>query len=634
MATYVNNLRLKEITTGDESGTWGTSTNTNLELIADAFGSGTEVITTNADTHTTTIADGAADEGRAIFLKYTGTLDSACTITIAPNTVNKLWLIENATSGSQNIIISQGSGANITIGNGKIAAVFTDGAGAGAAVLDAFADLELSSTLTVAGAASLASTLAVTGASTLTGALTANGGAIFNEGSADVDFRIESNGNANMFFVDGGNDKIGIGTATPAGVLEVYTSSASVAPDSDADEFVIESSGSAGISILTGASNSGMILFGDSGDNGRGKVYYDHNADSMKIAAGGTVGITMDSSQDVTIAGDLVVSGVGPHAIGTSTNAGMKLNLGGAFTGGSTTPHSLRVDGRLTSPSSTSVVYQSYFANALTTDASSHTVTTIAQVAINECDITLGSGSSATNSASLYIASAATEATNNYALWVDAGNVLFDAELEVVGQAKIGGGTTISTSGEVKVESGGKYTVADGNDLNIVYPSGRSLFFKEGSTKAFTIDNSNHVGVEASKRIYLDGSGGTFGNTYLTEASADQINLVTGGSTAMAWTSGQDTVVPATSKIYLDGGSDTYIVESSSNTMDLYTSNLAVRIDGNQNMTIHGPSLTIGDSSAEDTKIVFDGNAQDFYMGLDDTDDDFKIGVGSTVGSG
>ena len=151
MGTYVNNLRLLEITTGDESGTWGTKTNTNLELIADAFGSGTEAITTNADTHTTTIADGAADEGRAIFLKYTGTLDSACTITIAPNTVNKLWFIENATSGSQNIIISQGSGANITIGNGKVAAVYTDGAGSGAAVLDVFADLEISSTLTVAG---------------------------------------------------------------------------------------------------------------------------------------------------------------------------------------------------------------------------------------------------------------------------------------------------------------------------------------------------------------------------------------------------------------------------------------------------------------------------------------------------
>ena len=42
MATYVNNLRLKEIGTGDESGTWGTSTNTNLELIGEALGFGTE----------------------------------------------------------------------------------------------------------------------------------------------------------------------------------------------------------------------------------------------------------------------------------------------------------------------------------------------------------------------------------------------------------------------------------------------------------------------------------------------------------------------------------------------------------------------------------------------------------------
>ena len=47
MATYVNDLRLKEIATGDEAGTWGTSTNTNLELIGNALGYGTEAITTN-----------------------------------------------------------------------------------------------------------------------------------------------------------------------------------------------------------------------------------------------------------------------------------------------------------------------------------------------------------------------------------------------------------------------------------------------------------------------------------------------------------------------------------------------------------------------------------------------------------
>ena len=143
MATYVNDLRLKEIATGDESGTWGTSTNTNLELIAEAFSYGTEGITTNADTHATTIADGSTDEGRSLYLKYTGTLDSACTITIGPNTVSKLWFIENATSGSQNIIISQGSGANVTIPAGDVKVVYSDGAGSGAAVVDAFASLNV-----------------------------------------------------------------------------------------------------------------------------------------------------------------------------------------------------------------------------------------------------------------------------------------------------------------------------------------------------------------------------------------------------------------------------------------------------------------------------------------------------------
>ena len=146
MATYDNDLRLKEIATGDESGGWGTSTNTNLSLIADAFGYGSEAITTNADTHTTTIADFSADAGRALYLKYTGTLDSACTITLGPNTVSKVWIIENATSGSQNIIIKQGSGATVTIAADAVKVVYSDGGGSGAAVFDAFSDLALGGT--------------------------------------------------------------------------------------------------------------------------------------------------------------------------------------------------------------------------------------------------------------------------------------------------------------------------------------------------------------------------------------------------------------------------------------------------------------------------------------------------------
>ena len=95
MVTYVNDLRLSELATGEGSGTWGTTTNTNLELIGEALGYGTEAITTNADTHATTVADGSTDPGRSMYIKYTGTLDSACTITIGPNTLSRKTLSLN-----------------------------------------------------------------------------------------------------------------------------------------------------------------------------------------------------------------------------------------------------------------------------------------------------------------------------------------------------------------------------------------------------------------------------------------------------------------------------------------------------------------------------------------------------------
>ena len=198
-STYVNDLRLNELATGDGAGTWGTTTNTNLELIGEAFSFGTEAITTNADTHTTTIADGATDPGRSMYLKYTGTLDSACTITIGPNTISKMWFIENATSGSQNIIISQGSGANITIPAGDTKAVYSDGAGSGAAFVDAFAslnvvDLKVQDDLTVTDDMTVGGTLGVTGIVTLTDDLIIGDGKTIGSAS-DVDaMTIASNG--------------------------------------------------------------------------------------------------------------------------------------------------------------------------------------------------------------------------------------------------------------------------------------------------------------------------------------------------------------------------------------------------------------------------------------------------------
>ena len=153
MATYVNNLRLKEIGTGDESGTWGASTNTNLELIADALGYATEAVFDSDANKTTTVLNGAADPARAMFYKATGsaTLSASRDLTIAPNDMSRIMFIENATTGSQDIVIKQGSGGSVTIGNGKTRLVYLDGAGSGAAVIDAMTDVVVSDSFQIAG---------------------------------------------------------------------------------------------------------------------------------------------------------------------------------------------------------------------------------------------------------------------------------------------------------------------------------------------------------------------------------------------------------------------------------------------------------------------------------------------------
>jgi len=139
MSTYVNNLRLEEIGTGEASGTWGTKTNTNLELIGEALAySATGEAIANASTHTITMADATADQARCMFLKCTGG-GQACTVTLAPNTVSKVWIIENTTSYT--LTFSQGSGANVAVLAGQIKAIATDGQGSGAAVYDLFQDL-------------------------------------------------------------------------------------------------------------------------------------------------------------------------------------------------------------------------------------------------------------------------------------------------------------------------------------------------------------------------------------------------------------------------------------------------------------------------------------------------------------
>jgi hypothetical protein len=152
MATYVNDLRLTELATGEGSGTWGTTTNTNLELIGESLSYGTEAAFGSDANATTTVADGSTDPARSFYYKVTSgaTLSATRELTIAPNTMSRVMIIENATTGSQIITIKQGSGSTVNIPNGGVKIVYLDGAGSGGAVVEATVDLDLTGTTTAA----------------------------------------------------------------------------------------------------------------------------------------------------------------------------------------------------------------------------------------------------------------------------------------------------------------------------------------------------------------------------------------------------------------------------------------------------------------------------------------------------
>ena len=208
MASYSNDLRLKEIATGDESGTWGTSTNTNLALIADAFSLGTKQMAADAN-ETFTMPDASADGVRSLYLKITSavSLTVTRTVTLAPNTVSKVWIIENATSGSQSITISQGSGATVTIANGSKVMIVTDGAGGGAAVTNA------NPTTTAGTVTSVGGTGTVNGI-TLTGTVTSSGNLTLGGTLSGVSLTTQVTGT--LPFGNGGTGLATLGTAGQA----------------------------------------------------------------------------------------------------------------------------------------------------------------------------------------------------------------------------------------------------------------------------------------------------------------------------------------------------------------------------------------------------------------------------------
>ena len=120
---------------------------------------------------------------------------------------------------------------------------------------------------------------------------------VINEDSDDVDFRVESNGNANMLFVSGGNDVVGIGAEGDLGVgLHIKSADSGSSVASGADELIVEGSGDTGLSILSGTDANGSIMFGDSADNDGGRIQYNPNNDRMLFTVAGNEAMRVDSA--------------------------------------------------------------------------------------------------------------------------------------------------------------------------------------------------------------------------------------------------------------------------------------------------------------------------------------------------
>jgi hypothetical protein len=290
MATYVNDLRLTELATGEGSGTWGTTTNVNLELIGESLSYGTEAAFGSDANATTTVADGSTDPARSFYYKVTSgaTLSTTRVLTIAPNTVSRVMIIENATTGSQVITIKQGDGATVNIPNGGVKIVYLDGAGSGGAVVEATVDLDLTGTTTVA-------------------ALTASG--VITGSTVEATGDTAADDNAAMGY-----------TAAEGAILTGQGATSDVTLKNDADGAVL--------TIPTGTTNVDIV-----GDvtaatvNADGDTAADDNAAMGYTAAEGLILTGQGATNDVTIKNDADGDVIAIPTGGTDANFHGNVNI-------------------------------------------------------------------------------------------------------------------------------------------------------------------------------------------------------------------------------------------------------------------------------------------------------------------
>ena len=195
-STYTTNNGIELIATGEQSGTWGGTTNTNLELLDTALDGQVSVTLgatgSSGSPNTLPVTDGAASNGRNRLVIFAdgGDLGGTAFVQLTPNNAEKIVYVRNNLSGSRSILLFQGtySASNdYEIPAGKTAVVFFDGAGSGAVAANVFNNAHFDA-------------INVVGNVVVGGTVTGTGTSVF--ASLDISGDIDVDGTTNLDVVD------------------------------------------------------------------------------------------------------------------------------------------------------------------------------------------------------------------------------------------------------------------------------------------------------------------------------------------------------------------------------------------------------------------------------------------------
>jgi microcystin-dependent protein len=130
-STFTDNTGIEKLGDGEQTGLWGQTTNANFDIVDRAL-NGVLPIQLLSTSFTLTTSSGGLSDGQASAVLFTGSIGGPATITVSPNTAQKTYLVRN--ESNQPLVITQGSGGNVTIPVGKAIAVACTGEGATARV--------------------------------------------------------------------------------------------------------------------------------------------------------------------------------------------------------------------------------------------------------------------------------------------------------------------------------------------------------------------------------------------------------------------------------------------------------------------------------------------------------------------